>query len=67
MASASTRRRCVALSTPTLGQVLREATLKRRGTAFGLRGGRAGVHSEHIGHLLAEMQFLQRAYPDARW
>jgi ring-1,2-phenylacetyl-CoA epoxidase subunit PaaC len=31
------------------------------------RGGRRGVHSEHLGFLLAEMQFLQRAYPDARW
>lgn len=31
------------------------------------RGGRQGVHTEHLGHLLAEMQFLQRAYPGARW
>ena len=26
-------------------------------------GGKQGVHTEHLGHLLAEMQFLQRAYP----
>ncbi len=51
----------------TLGPVLREATLKRPRDSFGLRGGRMGVHSEHIGHLLAQMQHLQRAYPDARW
>lgn len=31
------------------------------------RGGRQGAHTEHLGHLLAEMQFLQRAYPGARW
>lgn len=31
------------------------------------RGGRQGFHTEHLGHLLAEMQFLQRAYPDAQW
>jgi ring-1,2-phenylacetyl-CoA epoxidase subunit PaaC len=31
------------------------------------RGGKQGVHTEHLGHLLAEMQFLQRAYPDAQW
>jgi ring-1,2-phenylacetyl-CoA epoxidase subunit PaaC len=31
------------------------------------RGGRQGVHTEHLGHLLAQMQFLQRAYPGARW
>jgi ring-1,2-phenylacetyl-CoA epoxidase subunit PaaC len=30
-------------------------------------GGRQGVHTEHLGHLLAEMQFLQRAYPGAQW
>ncbi|MCY1309905.1 1,2-phenylacetyl-CoA epoxidase, subunit C [compost metagenome] len=29
--------------------------------------GRRGVHSEHLGTLLAEMQFLPRAYPDATW
>ena len=31
------------------------------------RGGRQGVHTEHLGHLLAEMQFLQRAYPGGAW
>ena len=31
------------------------------------RGGKQGLHTEHLGHLLAEMQFLQRAYPGARW
>jgi ring-1,2-phenylacetyl-CoA epoxidase subunit PaaC len=31
------------------------------------KGGKQGRHTEHLGHLLAEMQFLQRAYPDARW
>jgi len=29
--------------------------------------GKKGVHSEHLGHLLAEMQFLQRAYPGSNW
>ena len=31
------------------------------------RGGRQGVHSEHIGPMLAQMQWLQRAYPGAQW
>ena len=31
------------------------------------RGGKQGVHTEHLGHLLAEMQFLPRAYPGAQW
>jgi ring-1,2-phenylacetyl-CoA epoxidase subunit PaaC len=30
-------------------------------------GGRQGRHSEHLGHLLAELQHLQRTYPDAKW
>ena len=30
-------------------------------------GGRRGHHSEHLGHLLAVMQFLPRTYPDAEW
>jgi ring-1,2-phenylacetyl-CoA epoxidase subunit PaaC len=30
-------------------------------------GGRSGRHSEHLGHILSELQFLQRAYPGATW
>ena len=30
-------------------------------------GGRRGHHGEHLGHLLAVMQFLPRTYPDATW
>ena len=33
----------------------------------GIVGGRKGHHSEHLGHLLAVMQYLPRTYPDARW
>ncbi len=51
--------------------VLQEATLVVPANAFmqggGGRGGRQGVHTEHLGHLLPEMQFLQRAYPGATW
>ena len=43
------------------------ATLTLPADAFMQRGGRMGTHTEHLGHLLAEMQFLQRAYPGARW
>ena len=31
------------------------------------RGGKEGVHSEHIGYILAEMQYMQRAYPGMEW
>ena len=47
--------------------VLAEATLALPADDFAQRGGRQGRHTEHLGHLLCEMQFLQRAYPDARW
>jgi ring-1,2-phenylacetyl-CoA epoxidase subunit PaaC len=47
--------------------VLAEATLvSPSGPAF-QRGGRRGQHTEHLGHLLATMQWLQRAYPGAQW
>ena len=52
--------------------VLSEATLTIPGDAWhhgmsSAGGGKNGFHSEHLGHLLAEMQFLQRAYPGAVW
>ena len=51
----------------TIDDVLAEATLARPGASWMQTGGHAGRHSEHLGHILAELQFLQRAYPDARW
>jgi ring-1,2-phenylacetyl-CoA epoxidase subunit PaaC len=33
----------------------------------GITGGRDGRHSEHLGHILSEMQYLQRVHPDAVW
>lgn len=47
--------------------VLGEATLARPASRRPVLGGRSGHHSEHLGHLLSEMQFLQRAYPGAVW
>jgi ring-1,2-phenylacetyl-CoA epoxidase subunit PaaC len=44
-----------------------EATLNLPQSGWMQRGGKRGVHTEHLGHLLAEMQFLQRAYPNAAW
>lgn len=45
----------------------KEATLAMPSAAPSLRRGNAGLHTEHLGYLLAEMQFLQRAYPGAQW
>jgi ring-1,2-phenylacetyl-CoA epoxidase subunit PaaC len=47
--------------------VLADATLERPPARRPVIGGRVGRHSEHLGHLLSEMQFLQRAYPGATW
>lgn len=48
-------------------EVLRKATLPPVHYPRAVRGGRLGHHSEHLGHLLATMQFLPRTYPDAVW
>ncbi|QDD66377.1 phenylacetate-CoA oxygenase subunit PaaI [Herbaspirillum seropedicae] len=49
-------------------EVLQEATLKVPPAGLWMQsGGKAGRHTEHLGYLLAEMQFLQRAYPGAQW
>ena len=51
----------------TVSAVLEEATLQRPVNGYMSTGGRRGVHSEYMGVLLAEMQYLQRAYPGAQW
>ena len=50
-----------------LDEVFAEATLRRPADAVFPWQGRRGVHTEHLGYVLAEMQFLQRAYPGAEW
>lgn len=54
-----------------IAQVLSEATLSLPADEAAMhaafRGGRLGRHTEHLGYLLAEMQFLPRAYPGASW
>jgi ring-1,2-phenylacetyl-CoA epoxidase subunit PaaC len=47
--------------------VLAEATLDPPADQRPILGGRRGHHSEHLGHLLAVMQFLPRTYPDSKW
>jgi ring-1,2-phenylacetyl-CoA epoxidase subunit PaaC len=48
-------------------QVIDEATLTLPEGAWMQEGGKQGVHSEHLGFILAEMQFMQRAYPGMEW
>jgi ring-1,2-phenylacetyl-CoA epoxidase subunit PaaC len=47
--------------------IVREATLELPGDQWMASGGKQGVHTEHFGFLLAEMQYLQRAHPGAEW
>jgi ring-1,2-phenylacetyl-CoA epoxidase subunit PaaC len=50
-----------------IGAVLAEARLETPAEQRPILGGRRGHHSEHLGHLLAVMQYLPRTYPDAKW
>ena len=50
-----------------LALVLSDAKLEAPPEQRPILGGRRGHHSEHLGHLLAVMQFLPRTYPDAVW
>jgi ring-1,2-phenylacetyl-CoA epoxidase subunit PaaC len=46
---------------------LKESNLIRPEDGHMQSGSKNGMHTEHLGHLLSEMQFLPRAYPDAEW
>ena len=50
-----------------MAQVLAEATLAPPATGAFLSTGRRGVHSEHMGYILADLQHLQRAFPGGVW
>lgn len=48
-------------------KIINMATLSIPGDEYMQSGGREGIHTEHLGHMLSDMQYLQRAYPDAEW
>tara|TARA_B110000438_G_C15770064_1_gene631459 strand:+ start:694 stop:1446 length:753 start_codon:yes stop_codon:yes gene_type:complete len=50
-----------------IDEVLLEAKLSQPEIEHMITGGRDGIHTEYLGHLLSDMQYLQRAYPDASW
>ena len=50
-----------------VNNTLSQAKLTRPEDAYMATGGKKGIHSEYLVFILAEMQFLQRAYPDAKW
>jgi ring-1,2-phenylacetyl-CoA epoxidase subunit PaaC len=51
----------------TAAAVVDEATLTLPKSDWMQQGGRDGRHSEHLGHLLSELQSLQRSFPGAIW
>lgn len=51
----------------TVKVVLEEATLTIPTNNWQFDGGRKGMHSEHLGYILADMQYMQRAYPNMEW
>ncbi len=50
-----------------LASTLEEATLKAPEKDWAQTGGRRGVHSENLGHLLTDLQYMQRTYPNMTW
>ena len=50
-----------------VGQVLQEATLKIPENPYFHKGGKEGIHTEHMGYLLSDLQYMQRTYPNMNW
>ncbi|MEZ4874691.1 MAG: 1,2-phenylacetyl-CoA epoxidase subunit PaaC [Flavobacteriaceae bacterium] len=50
-----------------ISAVFNDATLAIPSTPFFQKGGKAGIHSEHMGYLLADLQYMQRTYPNMHW
>ena len=50
-----------------ISDVLTEATLAIPEGKYFHKGGKQGIHSEHMGYILADMQYMQRTYPNMEW
>ena len=50
-----------------VNEIFTEATIPVPPDGWMQTGGKNGIHSEHLGFILADLQFLQRAYPDCEW
>ncbi len=50
-----------------VSEILKEATLKIPESKYFQKGGKEGIHSEHMGYLLADLQYMQRSYPNMKW
>lgn len=50
-----------------IDEILNLATLEKPESKYFAHGSRKGIHTEHLGFMLAEMQYIPRSYPDAKW
>ncbi|NND63525.1 MAG: phenylacetate-CoA oxygenase subunit PaaC [Flavobacteriaceae bacterium] len=50
-----------------VSELLKEATLEIPESKYFTKGGKEGIHSEHMGYLLADLQYMQRTYPNMQW
>jgi ring-1,2-phenylacetyl-CoA epoxidase subunit PaaC len=50
-----------------VSEVLKEATINIPESKYFQKGGKEGVHSEHMGYILADLQYMQRSYPNMKW
>lgn len=50
-----------------INSILEEATLEIPQVEYFQKGGKMGVHSEHMGYLLSDLQYMQRTYPNMTW
>ncbi|MBN4070321.1 phenylacetate-CoA oxygenase subunit PaaC [Olleya sp. AH-315-F22] len=50
-----------------VNDILEEATLQIPDSKYFQKGGKLGIHTEHLGFLLADLQYMQRTYPNMQW
>ena len=50
-----------------ISEVLDEATLQTPTLDYFQKGGKQGIHSEYMGYLIADLQYMQRTYPNMNW
>ena len=50
-----------------VSEILETATLKTPESKWFQKGGKEGIHTEHMGYLLADLQYMQRTYPNMQW
>ncbi|NNK83744.1 MAG: phenylacetate-CoA oxygenase subunit PaaC [Flavobacteriaceae bacterium] len=50
-----------------ISEIFEEAKLEVPDVKYFQKGGKQGIHTEHYGYLLAELQYMQRAYPNMQW